>query len=88
MALSLNTADTTKTHRFHVEIDEGVRKQRLLTEYRLRGAGPDAALDVYLTRRADEFPVIEELAGAARRVSLSSVCGYTDTPAARMPKTI
>lgn len=87
VALSLSTTGNAATHRFHVEIDEEVRKQRMLTEYGLRGARPAAALDVYLARRTDEFPVIEELAGAARRISLSSICGLTETRAARTLET-
>jgi len=75
VALSIGTPATNETHRLHVEIDEDLRKQRLLTEYRLRGASAAAAMDVYLARRIDEFPVIEDLAGSALRISISSICG-------------
>lgn len=81
IALSLKTAAKTETHRFHIDIDEDARKHRLLAEYSLRGFDEAHALEVYLARRNDEFPVIEALAGAARRISLSSVFETVETQA-------
>lgn len=81
VALSLKTNGKTETHRFHVDIDEDARKHRVLAEYRLRGCDEARALEVYLARCNDEFPVIEALAGAARRVSLSSLFEAVDTQA-------
>ena len=72
IALALETSNAIERHRFHIEIEEDARKQRILSEYRLRGFGEAQALEVYLARRKDEFPVIEDLACAAHRVSLSS----------------
>jgi histidinol-phosphate phosphatase family protein len=70
VALGLGTPRGAEVHRFHVEIDEEERKRRVLGEYRLRGAGETQALEVYLSRRVDEFPEIEALARGSRRVSL------------------
>lgn len=69
VALALRTADAADTHRFHVEIDEDARRQRVLREYRLRGFTEAAALEVYSARRNDEYPLIEAMAAAAHRVS-------------------
>ena len=71
VALALEVPETAEVHRYHVDIDEGLRKERVLREYRLRGFGESQALEVYLGRRADEFPVVEGFAGAAGRVSLA-----------------
>lgn len=81
IALSLKTARETETHRFHIDIDEDSRKQRFLAEYRLRGFDEVQAMAVYRSRRDDEFPAIEALAGAARRISLSSLFESAETPA-------
>lgn len=72
IALALETPNAIESHRFHIEIEEDARKPRILSEYRLRGFGEAQALEVYLARQKDEFPVIEDLACAAHRVSLSS----------------
>ena len=71
VALAIEVPNAIETHRFHVAIDEDLRKGRIMREYRLRGFSEAQALEVYLGRRADEFPVIEGLAGAASRVSLA-----------------
>jgi histidinol-phosphate phosphatase family protein len=73
VALAVEIANTIETHRFHVDIDEEARKQRVLSEYRLRGFGETQALEVYRARLNDEFPAIEDWARAARRVSIASV---------------
>lgn len=69
VCLALATASATEAFRFHVDIDEAERKQRVLSEYRLRGLGEAEALQVYLARRNDETPVVEGLARAARRIA-------------------
>jgi hypothetical protein len=56
-------------------LTEALRQQRVLHEYRLRGYSSEQAFDVYLARQADAFPVIEELAGGATRISLTEVLG-------------
>jgi histidinol-phosphate phosphatase family protein len=73
VALALEPATSIETHRFHVEIDESTRRQRILNEYRLRGLDESAALDVYLFRAKDEMPAVEGLASACRRVSLADM---------------
>ncbi|MGA8005851.1 MAG: hypothetical protein WCA17_07110, partial [Burkholderiales bacterium] len=73
VALALETEAATETHRFHVEIDEEARRQRILNEYRLRGLEEPAAMEVYLGRREDEVPAIERLASGGSRVSLSAL---------------
>jgi len=77
VALALEPDASTETHRFHVDIDESTRRQRILNEYRLRGLDESAALDVYVRRAKDEIPAIEELASASRRVSLADVSDST-----------
>ncbi|MFZ2154967.1 MAG: HAD-IIIA family hydrolase, partial [Bradyrhizobium sp.] len=72
VALALRAAGATESHRFHVDLDEDLRRRRVLHEYRLRGLTDAAALEVYSRRRRDEFPVIEALAAHARRVSVAS----------------
>jgi len=71
VALALRTASGTETHRFHIEIDEAARRQRMLGEYCLRRMSAAEALELYLARRQDEFPHIEALAAGARRLSLA-----------------
>jgi len=73
IALALRIAGGVEVHRFQVEIDEEARTQRVLNEYRLRGLTGAEALELYLARREDEFPVIEGLASGARRVELASL---------------
>jgi uridine kinase len=73
VALALKTSNDIGTCRFQMEIDEESRKQRVLNEYRLRGHSEAQALEVYLARQADEFPVIESLARGALSVSVSDI---------------
>jgi histidinol-phosphate phosphatase family protein len=70
VALALETASGAETHRFHVDIDEEARRERVVGEYRLRGFARAQALELYHARREDEFPAIEDRARAARRVVL------------------
>lgn len=72
VALALTTGDKERTHRIHVEVPEGLRKQRFLREYRLRGADESAAIKLYESRLEDEFPVVERFAEGARQVFLRS----------------
>lgn len=53
------------THSWFVEIDEDVRRQRVLNEYRLRGREVRDAEAIYAKRQQDETPVILATAGAA-----------------------
>ena len=71
-ALALKTANPAQTHRFHVYIDEKERKRRVINEYRLRGLAEDRALQIYFSRKADEFQTIEDFARGARGICLSS----------------
>ena len=73
VALFLEPPASVETHRLYVEIGEETRKRRVLGEYRLRGVTEADALAVYLARRTDEVPLIEDSARAARRVALSSI---------------
>lgn len=70
IALALHTPEPVETHRFHIEIDEDSRRQRISNEYRLRGFTEQQATDVYLARQDDESPVIENLAIDASRISI------------------
>jgi histidinol-phosphate phosphatase family protein len=71
--VALGLEASVETLRVHVEIDESTRRQRMLNEYRLRGMDDSSALDVYLCRTRDELPVVEGLASACRRVSLTDL---------------
>lgn len=73
VALALAPRERLNLHRFHIEIDEEMRRRRFLNEYRLRGMDESAALDVYLGRREDEVPTIERLAATGRRLSLAEL---------------
>ena len=70
VALAIDISNETATHRYHVDIDETLRKQRVLSAYRLRGYSDDEAFKIYASRQLDEFPVIGELARGAARISL------------------
>ncbi len=72
IALALSVTSKNNLHRFHVEIDEDDRKKRIVNEYRIRGFGKQAALEVYLARKVEEYPLIEALAGDAQRVNLQN----------------
>jgi uridine kinase len=59
IALSLNLAHVrAKVHHWHVDIDEAQRKERLLSEYRIRGRSPSEASAIYEQRQQDEAPYI------------------------------
>jgi histidinol-phosphate phosphatase family protein len=73
VALALKTSHDAGVFRFHIEIDEESRKERVLNEYRLRGKTEAQALEVYRVRQADEYPVIENLKRGALSVSLSDI---------------
>ncbi|HQR03429.1 MAG: HAD-IIIA family hydrolase [Proteobacteria bacterium] len=70
VALELATHSATD-HRYHVEIDEAVRKQRVLREYRQRGKGETDALRIYAERQEDESPIIQSLGCGATRISFA-----------------
>lgn len=70
VALALQVPDQVETHRIHVEIDESERRRRVLREYQLRRLSEAEAQAIYASRSKDEYPVIERLAGTARRVRL------------------
>ncbi len=73
VALAPNFDTGVEIHRYHVEIDEEIRKQRVLREYRLRGHSDEEAAEVYVARQADELPVLNQLAKSATRISLSDI---------------
>lgn len=87
VALALKTPESTETHRFHVEIDEIRRRQRLLAEYRVRGEDASAAMAIYRARRQDEFPVVEDLAGTAQRLSFTMGSDLPETSRASTTET-
>jgi histidinol-phosphate phosphatase family protein len=73
VALALELSTGTDSHRYHIDIDEELRKQRVLREYRLRGQSKEQALDIYMARVIDELPVLERLADGATRISFADV---------------
>lgn len=73
IALGLDIERAAAPHRYHIEIEEQARKQRVLHEYRLRGYSAAGAAGVYVARQSDEFPILEQLAEGATRISLSEI---------------
>jgi uridine kinase len=73
VALAIEVTETAVAGRYHVDIDENLRRQRVLHEYRLRGYTEQQAGEVYSARQADEIPVIERLSRGAKRISLADV---------------
>ena len=70
--ISLATnASRTAARRFYVEIEESERKNRILTEYVLRGYSLETANAIYAGRVKDEVPFIEALKQDAIEIRLS-----------------
>jgi len=60
IALLLGVAQgNASVHSWYVQIDELQRKNRLLTEYALRGRSSEDAQQIYAQRQIDEAPLIE-----------------------------
>jgi histidinol-phosphate phosphatase family protein len=72
VSLALKTQDSAESHRFHIDIDEEARRQRVLGEYRLRGFAEADADKLYVARHNEEFPLIEGLARTASRIEITS----------------
>jgi histidinol-phosphate phosphatase family protein len=47
-----------RSHFYFVELDEGIRRERVINHYLLRGVSAVQAQEVYLSRQADESPII------------------------------
>jgi hypothetical protein len=69
VALALDTDGAVDVRRYHVAVDEDLRRQRVINEYRLRGLSQERAQEIYRARQADESPVVEQLARGAVRVT-------------------
>jgi len=65
VALALETEGREAVYRYHLSVDEDVRKHRLLREYALRGCTEQEAMNIYEQRMADEYPVVEQLGKSA-----------------------
>lgn len=61
-------------HRVFVEIDEVVRKQRVIDEYLSRGKNFAAAEGIYNARQVDETPEVIRSMFSATRINISSLC--------------
>ncbi len=59
-------------HKFFVEIDENVRKQRVISEYIMRGFSLEASESVYLERLTEEVPWIAATGSNSVRVLFPS----------------
>lgn len=57
-------------HRFFVQLDESLRKQRVIGEYAIRGFTMAAADAIYQQRLSEEFPWVTATANTAKRVSI------------------
>jgi histidinol-phosphate phosphatase family protein len=58
-------------HLFFVDVDEALRKRRILEEYQRRGYSLGAAMSIYEDRLAEEVPIIDRLRYNAKEVKLS-----------------
>jgi hypothetical protein len=68
--LSLRVPDGLPVRRYHVDLEEEVRRERLIQDCILRGCDEAQALAVYRQRLLDECPVIESFVGDAERLSV------------------
>ena len=71
VALALAVPREKSTHRYHLELAEDLRRQRMIREYLLRGCDERQASAIYDRRIADEFPIVEQLACNAERLSVA-----------------
>jgi len=60
--------------RYFIEIDESVRKYRVLEEYIARGRDYHEAEAIYLARQLDEYPVINQLSVGAIHINIMDLC--------------
>lgn len=69
ISLSLSEAiPESLRHEWYVEVNEGLRKARILREYFLRGKTLNEAEQIYAARQADEFSVIAQSKGSAEHI--------------------
>lgn len=47
-----------RSHFYYVELEEAIRRERVIDHYLLRGASAPQAQELYLSRQADESPII------------------------------
>ncbi len=62
------------THRVFVEIDELVRRRRVIDEYLSRGKDIVEAEGIYSARQVDETPEVIRSMFSATRINISSLC--------------
>lgn len=72
IALTL-TGSVDRTHCLYIEIDEALRRQRVLDEYLSRGRTIAEAEQIYADREMDEAPVIKQSSALAIRINLSNI---------------
>jgi len=65
-------------HRFFVELDEHMRKQRVIREYTMRGFAAEAAESIYLERLTEEVPWVATTGNHAVRVSIPTLLNNPD----------
>jgi uridine kinase len=70
--VALQLAEVIETdHCFFVDVNETVRRERMLREYAIRGYDRGAALDIYRKRIEDEVPIISQFKSVAELLTFS-----------------
>ena len=65
-------------HRYFVDIDETIRKERVIREYRMRGLTNEKAESIYLERFAEEVPWVFKTCIEAVHVSFPNISDNTN----------
>jgi histidinol-phosphate phosphatase family protein len=73
VSLSLIANEFENAKKFFVDIDESVRRERVIGEYKLRGRDLEAATRVYNLRLEEEFSIINEFSINSIRISLGQL---------------
>jgi len=71
IALSFQSNNQNNKHRYYIELDENLRKQRVINEYLIRGFSEQKAQDTYSSRIIDESAVIQNTFGNCTFVNMN-----------------
>jgi histidinol-phosphate phosphatase family protein len=63
-----------KRNKFYIHIEEALRKERFLNEYKIRGCSLQVAQDLYARRLKDEYPCIKQMAIDAQVITTQFMC--------------
>jgi uridine kinase len=59
---------------YFIEVDEAVRKQRVIQEYLLRGHSEDSSVDIYNARELDETPIVMSVFECSKSLKIKRIC--------------